>query len=64
MDGEAIIFSVFECSYCVCSFFCFTSFNVENYVKTLLCVVAEAGTNFFVFLKKCVSLAGVFSVLL
>jgi hypothetical protein len=64
MDGEAIIYSVFECSYCVCSFFCFTSFNVENYVKTLLCVVAEAGTNFFVFLKKCVSLAGVFSVLL
>jgi hypothetical protein len=34
------------------SFSClFFSLNVENYVKTLLCVVVEAGIN-FLFLKK------------
>jgi hypothetical protein len=37
---------------CVRSFSClFFSLNVENYVKTLLCVVVEAGIN-FLFLKK------------
>jgi hypothetical protein len=36
----------------VCSFSClFISFIAENYVKTLLCAIAEAGIN-FLFSKK------------
>jgi hypothetical protein len=53
MDGEAIIDSAFDFSLlCVCFFSCFfISFNAENYVKTLLCAVAEVGIN-FIFSKK------------